>query len=199
MTMIMRVVSAGEGEPSWMSGVVIAAPHAASSWSAWSGSISQHAELWLSASGGPVDVGFEVDDPGAGQRVADTGLGVVDGGGDVSSVGMARHGDLGGDQELVRSEMHGAQVDDPVDTRSFPQRGLDLVDLFGYGGLPDQQAGGLSGQENRDRREQDADAEACHAVVDPVAGEDREPDAEQGQGQSDEGTAVLEQKDRQFR
>src|SRR5688500_17885550 len=63
-------------------------------------------------------------------------------------------------------------------TRSTPgasSRAVNLVDLLGYGGLPDEQAGGLPGQENRDSGEQDADAEACDAVEDAVAGQDGEP------------------------
>jgi len=56
---------------------------------------------------------------------------------------------------------------------------MDLVDLFGYGGLADEQAGGFAGQQNGNRGEQDTDAQACDSVEDPVAGQDGEPDPEQ--------------------
>jgi hypothetical protein len=52
---------------------------------------------------GSVDVGFEVDDPGTGQCLADLGFGVVDRGGDVFALGVLRDCDLGGDQQLVGS------------------------------------------------------------------------------------------------
>jgi hypothetical protein len=62
--------------------------------------------------------------------------------------------DLRGDQEVIRSQVHGAQMNHPLDTGGRGQRGVNLVDLFGQRGFPDEQAGGLLGQQHRDRGEQ---------------------------------------------
>jgi hypothetical protein len=59
------------------------------------------------------------------------------------------------------------------------QRGGDGVDLFRYRGLPDEQAGGLAGEQHRDRDEQGTDAQRGDAVEDAAAGQHTQPDAEQ--------------------
>src|SRR5215213_1084128 len=99
----------------------------------------------------PVDVWFEVDDLGCGNRGADPGLRVVDRGGDVGTVLVCADADLRGEQQLVGPEMHGAQVDDTVHARRGEQRRLDGRELFRHCRLTDDQALRLHSKQDRNR------------------------------------------------
>src|SRR5215207_694314 len=94
--------------------------------------------------------------------------------------------------------MNGAQVDDPFHAGGRLQGGGDGGDLLRYRGLADQQAGGLAGEKHRDPDEQGTDAQGGDAVEDAVAGQHAQPDAEQGEGETEQRAAVLEQDHRQF-
>jgi hypothetical protein len=98
--------------------------------------------VWL------INVGLQVNDSRAGHDLSYPRLGVVDGGGDVFAVRVGGYTDLACYQQVVRSEVHRAQVDDLLDTRCRLQGGVDLVGLFGDGRFADDQAGGFPGQEN---------------------------------------------------
>jgi hypothetical protein len=130
--------------------------------------------------------------------VADPGLGVVDGGGDLGAVVVFSDADLGGDEEFVRAEVDGAQVDDPVDARFGEQRGVDLVDRLAGGGLADEQALDLGGQHGRDGDEERADGEGGDAVEDAVAGGQGEADPGQGEQQAEQRAGVFQQDDGRF-
>ena len=99
-----------------------------------------------------VDVGFEVDDAGDRDGLADAGLGGVDRGGDLGGRVVVLDGDLGGDQQFLGAEVERAHVDEAGDGVAVDERGLDLPDVLDAGGLAQEQRLGLGGQDDRDER-----------------------------------------------
>src|SRR5712664_955825 len=104
--------------------------------------------------GRAVDVWLQVDHLGDGQGGADAVFGRVDGRRDLrGGVGIADL-DLRGDQNRIRAYVHGPHVNDPGQFGAALERGDDQPLHFGAGGLTDQQALHLHGQDGGGRREQ---------------------------------------------
>ena len=86
----------------------------------------------------------------------------------------------------------------PVTVSPSTIASLDLRDLFGAGGLAEQQGLGLGGEDEGDQDEQDADAEGADAVPDAVAGGEGEADAAEREDQADQRAEVLQEDDGQL-
>ena len=107
--------------------------------------------------------------------------------------------DLRANQQLVGTQVLGAQVDHAVDVVGLLERGPNgLVLVFG-GALTDQQAVHLDHQDHGDRAEQDTDGDGADAVPHRITGEHRQADAGQREDQADQGAGVLQQHHRQLR
>ena len=105
---------------------------------------------------------------------------------------------LAADQQLVRTDVQRAQVDDALHAGRGLQGQLDRGHLLRQGGLADQHRRHLHRQEDRDDDEQRADRHGADGVPPAVTGEHGHADAEEREHQPDQGTGVLEQDHRQL-
>ena len=114
---------------------------------------------------------------------------------------MRRERDLGGDQQLVGTQVLGAEVDDPVDVLGALQGGADGIDpLFPVAPSPISRLCISMLRITADDAEQHADADGADAVPDRVAGEHRRARPRySARIRPTSAPSVLEQHDRQLR
>ena len=111
---------------------------------------------------------------------------------------LGRELDLGRHEQLVRTEVLGAQVDQALHVRRGGEAATRSAEVGLGGGLADQQALHLDGQQDGDDDEQDADGDRADGVPAGLTGEVGEQHAAQGEEQAELGTDVLEQHHRQL-
>jgi hypothetical protein len=106
--------------------------------------------------------------------------------------------DLRGDEHVVGSEVHRAQVDDAFDLGAVGHGGANLLVELGRDGFTDQQALHLDREHHRDHAEQRADAEAAGGIPARVARELGDGDPDQRDPEADERAGVLEEDHREL-
>jgi len=113
----------------------------------------------LVLAGRAVDVRLQVDRLGDGDGGADPFLDGVDAGRDLRSGIRGADSDLRGDEQRIRADVHGPQMDNPLGLRAVLDRGHDRPLGLRTSRLADQEALRLHREDRRRRGQQQADSQ----------------------------------------
>ncbi len=159
---------------------------------------ARHAERRRRSGNAAVEIGLQVDHPRDGTAVRTRCSAASMAVATSRQRGAGRHGDLGADQQLVRAEVHGAQVDDPLDAGRRRAPASICRSWSGAAASPTSRLFVSTPRITATRISSTPIRQVPMPSQTRLAGDHREPDAEQREHQPDQRGDVLEQHHRQL-